>query len=91
MLDAGMNVARIDFSEGDMQTHDNNLAALGAARKQRPEKNCAVLLETKGPKIYTGFLKDSKPVALTAGQSLKITNDMQFEDGDASCVACTYK
>jgi pyruvate kinase len=33
MLDAGMNVARIDFSEGDFQTHDNNLAALGAARK----------------------------------------------------------
>jgi len=22
MLDAGMNVARIDFSEGDPQTHD---------------------------------------------------------------------
>ena len=58
MLDAGMNVARIDFSEGDFQTHDNNLAALGAARKQRPEKNCAVLLETKGPRICSGFLKD---------------------------------
>jgi pyruvate kinase len=49
------------------------------------------LLETKGPKIYTGFLKDSKPVCLTAGQSLKIVNDIHFEDGDNQCIACNYK
>lgn len=86
-----MNVARIDFSEGDFQTHDNNLAALGAARKQRPEKNCAVLLETKGPRICTGFLKDSKPVSLSAGQNFKITSNEEFAEGDNACVQCDYK
>jgi pyruvate kinase len=67
MLDAGMNMARLDFSMGDHKTHAQSLENLREALKQRPDKSCAVVLDTKGPEIRTGFLRDNKPVDLVAG------------------------
>ena len=89
MLDAGMNIARLNFSHGDHKTHGQSLDNLREALKQRPDKQCAVLLDTKGPEIRTGFLKDSKPIELTAGQELKIVTDYTFQ-GDNTCIACSY-
>ena len=90
MLDAGMNVARLNFSHGDHKTHGQSLENLQEALKQRPDKNCAVMLDTKGPEIRTGFLRDNKPIDLTAGQSLKIVTDYAIE-GDNTKIACSYK
>ena len=60
------------------------------ALKQREDKTCAVMLDTKGPEIKTCALRENKPVTLTKGQELIITIDAQIE-GDNSRVACTYK
>jgi len=48
------------------------------------------MLETKGPEIRTGVLKDSKPVDLMQGQTLEIFTDFAIE-GDSSKIACNYK
>jgi len=88
MLDAGMNVARLNFSHGDHATHGQSLDNLRAALKQRPDMTCGVMLDTKGPEIRTGLLKN-KSVELKAGQSLKITTDYTFE-GDETCISCSY-
>ena len=37
--------------------------------------SCAVMLDTKGPEIRTGFLKDHKQVQLKTGQDLILTTD----------------
>lgn len=49
MLDAGMNVARLNFSHGDYESHGRSLVNLKAALKKRPDHICAVMLDTKGP------------------------------------------
>jgi pyruvate kinase len=90
MLDAGMNVARLNFSHGDHKTHGQSLENLHEALKQRPDKHCAVMLDTKGPEIRTGFLRDNKPVDIVAGQTLKIVIDYAIE-GDNTKIACSYK
>jgi len=90
MIDAGMNVARLNFADGDHKTHAENLEALQYALKQRPEATCAVMLETMGPEITLGYMRDNKPVELKEGQSLKIVTDIAME-GDNQKVACTYK
>ncbi len=54
LLDAGMNVARLNFSHGDHETHGATVARIRAAVKQRPDKYCAIMLDTKGPEIRTG-------------------------------------
>lgn len=66
MLDAGMNVARLNFSHGDHKSHGQTLENLKEALKQRPDKTCGILLDTKGPEIRTGLLKDHKPIELVA-------------------------
>jgi pyruvate kinase len=48
------------------------------------------MLDTKGPEIRTGVLKDHKPVELKAGQKLELTTDYSFE-GDNTKVAVSYK
>ncbi len=90
ILDAGMNVARLNFSHGDHKTHGQSLDNLRAALKQRPEKTCAVMLDTKGPEIRTGLNRDNKPIDLVSGQTLKIYIDYAIE-GDNTKIACSYK
>ncbi|KAG3117145.1 Pyruvate kinase [Phytophthora idaei] len=90
LLDAGMNVARLNFSHGDHELHQRSLSNLREAMAARPGCHCAVLLDTKGPEIRSGFLKGHKPVQLKAGQTLEITTDYGVE-GDRSRIACTYE
>ena len=53
-------------------------------------KTCAIMLDTKGPEIRTGVLRDNKPVDLVAGQELLIVTDYSIE-GDNKRIACSYK
>jgi pyruvate kinase len=48
------------------------------------------MLDTKGPEIRTGMLRDNKPVDLVAGQDLMIVTDYSIE-GDNKRIACSYK
>jgi len=90
MLDAGMDVARLNFSHGDHKTHGQTVDSIREALKQRPNKTCAIMLDTKGPEIRTGLLRDNKPIDLTAGQELLIVTDYSIE-GDTKRIACSYK
>ena len=89
MIDAGMNVARLNFSHGDHKSHGQSVMNLKEALKQRPDKTVAIMLDTKGPEIRTGLLKD-KTVELVAGQDLEIVTDPNIE-GDNTRISCTYK
>eukprot|EP00982_Pelagococcus_subviridis_P010179 30973-Pelagococcus_subviridis.AAC.22 len=69
LIDAGMGVARFNFSHGDHAAHQE---VLDRVRKVVKEKgaNVAVLLDTKGPEIRTAMLKDHEPIELEAGQPI---------------------
>ena len=53
MLDAGMNVARLDLSQGNHFEKSLKMKNLRMAMTQRPEHKCAVMLDLKGPEIRT--------------------------------------
>ena len=48
------------------------------------------MLDTKGPEIRTGLLRDNKPIDLIAGQELLIVTDLSIE-GDSKKISCSYK
>lgn len=48
------------------------------------------MLDTKGPEIRTGLLKDHQPVEFVQGQDLEIVTDYAIE-GDNTRIACSYK
>jgi len=89
MIDAGMNVARLNFSHGDHETHGRTVANIRAAIAERPGCNVAIMLDTKGPEIRTGKLKGGANVELKEGQTLTIVVDYEFE-GDNTTIACSY-
>eukprot|EP00897_Mesotaenium_endlicherianum_P004641 jgi/Mesen1/4204/ME000219S03327 len=89
LLRAGMNVARFNFSHGTHEYHQGTLDNLRAAM-QSTQIMCAVLLDTKGPEIRTGKLKDGKPIKLVAGTEMTVTTDYTIE-GDTSMISMSYK
>lgn len=81
LLDAGMNVARLNFSHGSHQEHAARIAAI---KKLRDETGipCAIMLDTKGPEIRTGLLDDGQSIQLSAGQTLVLTSDETADGSD---------
>ena len=74
MIEAGMNVARFNFSHG---SHEEHLKRLKLVKKLRKEMDVSLgaLLDTKGPEIRLGkieggktVLKDGDPFTLTTEQ-----------------------
>ncbi len=54
------------------------------------DKIVAILLDTKGPEIRTGKLKEGKEIELQEGQQFTFYNDEPGRLGDASGVSTTY-
>jgi pyruvate kinase len=59
------------------------------ALEQRPDKTCAIMMDTMGPEISLGYMKENKEFQMKAGQTFKIVTDVEVE-GDGQKVACTY-
>ncbi|MBI2504649.1 MAG: pyruvate kinase [Candidatus Latescibacteria bacterium] len=87
LVEAGMDVARLNFSHGAHQDHAQVIGELRrlAARAGRP---LAVLQDLQGPKIRTGPLA-AGPVELRAGSPFTITT--RPVPGDDACVSTTYQ
>lgn len=93
LLKAGMNVARLNFSHGDHETHKRTIGFIRAASEECGI-TCAILLDNKGPEIRTGILADGgKEVKINAGDVLNLhcnVDSASFE-GTAKDMSCDYK
>ena len=85
-----MNIARLNFSHGSHEEQLDKLTLIRNALLQRPDKQCAILLDTKGPEIRTGLLKKQKKVELKAGQELDILTDYKAM-GTNEAITCSYQ
>jgi pyruvate kinase len=87
LIDAGMDVARLNFSHGERETH---LKALQAVREeaQKRDRAVAVLLDVQGPKIRVGRFATGE-TELVPGREFIITTDASVV-GDDRRVSTTY-
>lgn len=83
----GMDVARFNFSHGTHSEQKKRMDMLKMVREEE-HSNTAILLDTKGPEIRTGVLKDGKKVMLETGSTLILT--AEDIEGDAQRVSITY-
>ena len=88
LLDAGMNVMRLNFSHGDYEEHGQRIKNIRNVMAATGHK-AAILLDTKGPEIRTMKLEGGKDAALVAGQTYTFTTD-QSVIGNTERVAVTY-
>lgn len=87
LVENGMDIARFNFSHGDHKEQKVRMDMLKAVREEVGVP-VAILLDTKGPEIRTGLLKDGKKVVLEAGQAFTLTTTEIV--GDATRVSITY-
>ncbi|SEO22889.1 pyruvate kinase [Paenibacillus sp. OV219] len=86
LINAGMNVARLNFSHGDFEEHGNRIKNIRQACKELG-KTVAILLDTKGPEIRLGKLKE-EPIELVQGDTITLTTEEIL--GDRNRIPVTY-
>ena len=88
LIDAGMDVARMNFSHGTYEDHAERIAMVREAATAAG-RAVAVLQDLQGPKIRTGLLAGGRPVQLVPGATFSITTEEVI--GDAARVSTTYE
>lgn len=73
MIDAGMNVARINMSHGSHEEHARNIHLIREIAQAR-NRAVAVLVDLQGPKIRVGVMQDGG-VPLETGEELILTTE----------------
>lgn len=87
LIEAGMNVARLNFSHGDYEEHGTRIKTIRQACKEL-NKTVAILLDTKGPEIRTGKLAVDV-IELVQGEYITLSTEEFL--GDKDRIPVTYK
>jgi len=88
LMRAGMNVARLNFSHGTHQEHEQIIERIRAI-SARLGYAVAILQDLQGPKIRTGLLQAGQPVRLLDGSQITITT--RDVVGTSEIISTTYK
>ncbi len=87
LIEAGMNVARLNFSHGSHEEHAIRIAAIRDAA-EKVGKPVGILLDTKGPEIRTHTMENGE-LHLVTGQVIDIS--MKEVVGNESVFSVTYE
>ncbi|WP_449598846.1 pyruvate kinase [Niallia sp. Marseille-Q9988] len=87
LMEAGMNVARLNFSHGDFEEHGARIKNIREAA-EITGNNIAILLDTKGPEIRTNNMKDGA-IELVAGNDIIVS--MTEVEGTTEKFSVTYE
>ena len=88
LIAGGMNVARFNFSHGSYEEHAERIALVRQVSEQLGIP-VALVLDTKGPEIRTGLLKDGKKVSLEQGKEFTLYTEER--EGDETGCSITYQ
>ena len=89
LVEAGLNVARINFSHGGYEENATKIATIKKVR-EKLNKPVALLLDTKGPEIRTGKLESGdEKVVINEGQDFTFIHDDII--GNETKTTVTYK
>lgn len=87
LIQAGMNVARLNFSHGSHEEHGKRIANIRQAAANL-NRTVAILLDTKGPEIRLGSLAEGK-FSVAEGQEVVLTT--RDVVGQENIFPVTYK
>jgi pyruvate kinase len=86
MIEAGMNVARLNFAHGELAAHGETIGTIRAAAAA-VGRRVAILADLPGPKLRIGRLAD-QPTELARGQNFTIS--VGAFTGDATRASTTF-
>jgi pyruvate kinase len=86
MMEAGMNVARLNFSHGDFTSHQKVIVNLRGAAASIGRR-IAIMADLSGPKMRIGKI-DPEPIELKQGDPFTLTTEETI--GDATRVSVSF-
>ncbi|EGG21715.1 pyruvate kinase [Cavenderia fasciculata] len=89
LIETGMSVCRCNFSHGTHEYHAQVIKNLREAVKITG-KDCAVMLDTKGPEIRTGLLEGGEPIDLPAETEIIVDTNTALP-GNKQRISVDYK
>lgn len=87
LVKAGLDVARLNFSHGNHEEHGKRIEVIKKVEAELG-KPIGIMLDTKGPEIRTGILKEDK-VELIKGEEIILTTEEI--KGDSKRVSVSYR
>ncbi len=87
LIEAGMNVARLNFSHGNHEEHAQRIQNIREASR-KTGKNIAILLDTKGPEIRTHNMVNGAIELVSGSQSIV---SMKEVEGTPERFSVTYE
>ena len=86
MINAGMNVARLNFSHGELNEHKERIELIKRVREEK-HVPIAIMLDTKGPEFRIGKFENG-PITLKEGDIFSFTSRNII--GDSSIVSVSF-
>jgi len=87
LIEAGVNVMRLNFSHGTHEEHGKRISLIRKAEKE-VKKTVGILLDTKGPEIRTGMVENGQ-IELITGEEIILTTEQIT--GNKRKVSITYE
>ncbi|MEA1978972.1 MAG: pyruvate kinase [Chloroflexota bacterium] len=72
LLQAGVDVIRLNFSHGNYDDHAKVITEIRSLAKEE-KRSLAILQDLQGPKLRTGMLEDGEAILLSPGEQLTLT------------------
>ncbi|KAI8355237.1 pyruvate kinase [Mortierella sp. GBAus27b] len=92
LREAGMNIVRMNFSHGSYEYHQSVIDNTRKSYSEHPGRPVGIALDTKGPEIRTGLMKDDVEIPITAGHAMIFSTDSKYaESGSAEVMYIDYK
>src|SRR5262249_55636238 len=87
LIRAGVNVARLNFSHGDLAGHAERINRIRSAA-QAAGRRVAIMADLPGPKIRIGQI-EPEPIQLHSGDNFILTTDVVAGDAERVSVTLT--
>ena len=72
LLQAGVDVIRLNFSHGNYDDHAKVIDEIRSLAKEE-KRSLAILQDLQGPKLRTGMLEDGEAIFLSLGEQINLT------------------
>ncbi len=72
LLQAGVDVIRLNFSHGNYDDHAQVIKEIRSIAKKE-KRSLAILQDLQGPKLRTGMLEDDEAILLSPGEQITLT------------------
>ncbi|RIB22456.1 pyruvate kinase, partial [Gigaspora rosea] len=92
LREAGMNIVRMNFSHGSYEYHKSVIDNTRENARLHPGRPVAIALDTKGPEIRTGLMRDNVEIPISSGHEMIFSTDEKYAEAcDSNVMYIDYK